>query len=294
MTTLRQQMIEDMRVRSLSLNTQRIYVDRVAKFAKHFGKSPEALGPEEIRTYQLYLIHDKNVSLSTRTQHVCALRFLYNVTLGKEWMIRHIPAPRKAITLPVVLSPDEVSRFFENIHNLKHRAILMTAYAAGLRVSEVSSLRVCDIDSARMLIRVDQGKGRKDRYVMLSPNLLDLLRAYWKVARPADLLFSGRYPDRPITREAIYHVCLKATKAAGLNKKVTVRALRHCFATHLLEAGANIRVIQMLLGHRSLRTTARYTHVSTETLRSTVSPLDMLTKTVGEIQKLKSAEPVQS
>jgi integrase/recombinase XerD len=294
MTTLRQRMIEDMRVRNFSLNTQRIYVDRVAKFAQHFGKSPELLGPEEIRTYQLYLIHDRNASWSTRTQHVSALRFLYNVTLGKEWMIRHIPGLKKPVTLPVVLSPDEVSRFFENVHNLKHRAILMTAYAAGLRVSEVTSLRVSDIDSQRMVLRIEQGKGRKDRYVMLSSNLLDLLRAYWKVARPKDLLFPGRNPDHPITREAIYQVCLQATKAAGLNKKVTVRALRHCFATHLLEAGANIRVIQMLLGHRSLRTTARYTHVSTATFCSTVSPLDSLTKTVEEIQKLKSTWPVQS
>jgi len=292
MTTLRQRMIEDMMVRNFSLNTQKIYVDRVAKFAQYFGKSPELLGPEEIRTYQLYLIHDRNASWSTRSQHVSALRFLYNVTLEKEWMIRHIPGPRKDVTLPVVLSPDEVSRFFENISNLKHRAILMTAYAAGLRVSEVTSLRVSDIDSQRMVLRIEQGKGRKDRYVMLSPNLLDLLRAYWKAARPAGLLFPGRYPDHPITREAIYKVCLQATKAAGLNKKVTVRALRHCFATHLLEAGANIRVIQMLLGHRSLRTTARYTHVSTATLCSTASPLDSLTKTVEEIHKLKSTEPV--
>jgi integrase/recombinase XerD len=294
MTILRQRMIEDMRVRNFSLNTQKIYVDRVAKFAQYFGKSPELLGPEEIRTYQVYLIHDRNASWSTRGQHVSALRFLYNVTLGKEWMIRYIPGPQKNITLPVVLSLDEVSRFFENIYNLKHRAILMTAYGGGLRVSEVTSLRVSDIDSARMLIRIDQGKGRKDRYVMLSPNLLDLLRAYWKVARPTSLLFPGRYPDRPITREAVYQVSIKAAKAAGFNKKVTPRTLRHCFATHLLEAGANIRVIQMLLGHRSLRTTARYTHVSTATLRSTASPLDSLTKTVEAIQKLKNTEPVQS
>jgi site-specific recombinase XerD len=156
-------MIEDMRVRNFSLNTQKIYVDRVAKFAQYFGKSPELLGPEEIRTYQVYLIHDRNASWSTRGQHVSALRFLYNVTLGKEWMIRYIPGPQKNITLPVVLSLDEVSRFFENIYNLKHRAILMTAYGGGLRVSEVTSLRVSDIDSARMLIRIDQGKGRKDR-----------------------------------------------------------------------------------------------------------------------------------
>jgi integrase/recombinase XerD len=294
MTTLRQRMIEDMKVRNLSLNTQNIYVDRVAKFAQHFGKSPELLGPEEIRAYQLYLINVKNAAWATRIQHVSALRFLYNVTLEKEWAIRHVPGPKRNITLPVVLSLDEVSRFFENIHNLKHRAILMTAYGAGLRVSEVISLHVNDIDSNRMLIRIDQGKGRKDRYLMLSPNLLDLLREYWKVARPAGLLFPGRYPDRPITREAVYQVSIKAARAAGFTKKVTPRTLRHCFATHLLEAGANIRVIQMLLGHRSLRTTARYTHVSTATLRSTASPLDSLTKTVQEIQKLKSTGPVQS
>jgi integrase/recombinase XerD len=294
MTTLRQRMIEDMKVRNLSLNTQNIYVDRVAKFAQHFGQSPELLGPEEIRAYQLYLINVKNAAWATRGQHVSALRFLYNVTLEKEWVIRHVPGPKRNITLPIVLSLDEVSRFFENIHNLKHRAILMTAYGAGLRVSEVISLHVRDIDSNRMLIRIDQGKGRKDRYIMLSPNLLDLLREYWKVARPAGLLFPGRYPDRPITREAVYQVSIKAAKAAGFTKKVTPRTLRHCFATHLLEAGANIRVIQMLLGHRSLRTTARYTHVSTATLCSTVSPLDSLTKTVQEIQKLKSTEPVQS
>jgi site-specific recombinase XerD len=287
-------MIEDMKVRNFSLNTQNIYVDRVAKYAQHFGKSPELLGPEEIRTYQLYLINVKNAAWATRSQHVSALRFLYNVTLEKEWVIRQVPGPKRNITLPVVLSLDEVSRFFENIYNLKHRAILMTAYGGGLRVSEVTSLRVGDIDSTRMLIRIDQGKGRKDRYVMLSPNLLDLLRAYWKVARPTGLLFPGRYSDRPITREAVYQVSIKAAKAAGFTKKVTPRTLRHCFATHLLEAGANIRVIQMLLGHRSLRTTARYTHVSTATLRSTASPPDSLTKTVQEIQKLKSTEPVQS
>ena len=163
MTVLRQRMIDDMRVRNFSLNTQKIYVDRVAKFAKHFGKSPELLGPEEIRTYQLYLIDNRNASWSTRNQYVSALRFLYRVTLGKEWAIQNIPGPRKSLTLPVVLSQDEVSRFFENIGNLKHRALLMTAYAAGLRVSEVASLRVCDIDSQRMLIRIQQGKGHKDR-----------------------------------------------------------------------------------------------------------------------------------
>jgi integrase/recombinase XerD len=255
MTSLRQRMIEYMRVRNLSPHTQRIYVDRVAQFAKHFGKSPELLGPEEIRAYQVYLINNKKVSWSVLDQNVYALRFLYRVTLGKEWTIRHIPGPKKPILLPVILSLEEISRFFEGIHNLKHRAILMTAYAGGLRVSEVVSLRVSDIDSKRMVIRVEQGKGRKDRYVMLSQNLLDLLRAYWKVARPTYWLFPGKPPSRPINQRGICHICVKATKEAGLNKRVTVRALRHCFATHLLESGANIRVIQILLGHRSLRTT---------------------------------------
>jgi integrase/recombinase XerD len=292
MSPLRQRMIEDMRVRNYSSNTQQLYIDRVAKFAQYFGKSPELLGPEEIRTYQVYLMKEKGASWSMLNQTVCALRFLYRITLGKEWAIQHIPAPKKEIKLPVVLSQDEVSRFFESLPNLKHRAILMTAYAAGLRVSEVVSLRVADIDSQRMMIRIELGKGRKDRYVMLSPNLLELLRAYWKIARPNDRLFPGRGRHGHITRERIYQVCVKASAAAGLTKRATVRALRHSFATHLLEAGTNIRVIQILLGHRSLRTTARYTHVSRETVCSTSSPLDLLPKTVEEIQKIKSTEPV--
>jgi integrase/recombinase XerD len=292
MSPLRQRMIEDMRVRNYSSNTQQLYIDRVAKFAQYFGKSPELLGPEEIRTYQVYLMKEKGASWSMLNQTVCALRFLYRITLGKEWAIQHIPAPKKEIKLPVVLSQDEVSRFFESLPNLKHRAILMTAYAAGLRVSEVVSLRVADIDSQRMMIRIELGKGRKDRYVMLSPNLLELLRAYWKIARPNDRLFPGRGRHGHITRERIYQVCVKASAVAGLTKRATVRALRHSFATHLLEAGTNIRVIQILLGHRSLRTTARYTHVSRETVCSTSSPLDLLPKTVEEIQKIKSTEPV--
>lgn len=194
----------------------------------------------------------------------------------------------------MVLSQDEISRFFENLPNLKHRAFLMTAYATGLRVSEVASLRVADIDSERMMIRIEQGKGWKDRYVMLSPNLLEVLRAYWKVARPNNWLFPGHPPIRPITREGIHQVCVKAAAAAGLTKRVSVRALRHAFATHLLESGTNIRVIQILLGHRSLRTTARYTHVSAATICSTCSPLDLLPKTVEQIQKLKGTEPVHS
>ena len=294
MTPLRRRMIEDMRVRNLAPNTQRLYIDRVAKFAQYFGKSPELLGPEHVRTYQVYLIHQKGASSSMLQQTVCALRFLYRNTLGKEWALPHIPAPKREKKLPVVLSQEEVSRFFDNLPNLKHRALVMTAYATGMRVSEVVSLRVADIDSTRMMIRIEQGKGRKDRYVMLSPHLLELLRAYWQVARPAHWLFPGQRPGTHLTTKRIHQVCVKASAAAGLTKRATVRALRHSFATHLLEAGTNIRVIQILLGHRSLRTTARYTHVSRDTICSTSSPLDLLPRAIAEIQKVKNAEPVCS
>jgi len=294
MTPLRQRMIEDMRVRNLSPNTQQLYIDRVAKFARYFGKSPELLGPEDVRTYQVHLIHQKRASSSMLQQTVCALRFLYRNTLGKEWALPYIPTPRREKKLPVVLSQEEVSRFLDNLPNLKHRALIMTAYATGMRVSEVVSLRAADIESDRMMIRVEQGKGRKDRYVMLSPNLLELLRAYWKITRPTDWLFPGQRPGTHLTTKRVLQVCIKAGAAAGLTKRVTVRALRHSFATHLLDAGANIRVIQILLGHRSLRTTARYTHVSRETICSISSPLDQLSKAVADIQKLKTTDPVRS
>lgn len=294
MTPLRQRMIEDMSVRNLSANTQQLYIDRVAKFARYFGKSPELLGPEDVRAYQVYLIHQKRASSSMLQQTVCALRFLYRNTLGKEWALPYIPSPRREKKLPVVLSQEEVSRFLDNLPNLKHRALIITAYATGMRVSEVVSLRAADIESDRMMIRVEQGKGRKDRYVMLSPNLLELLRAYWKVARPADWLFPGQRPGTHLTAKRALQVCIKAGVAAGLTKRVTVRALRHSFATHLLDAGANIRVIQILLGHRSLRTTVKYTHVSRETICSTSSPLDQLSKAVADIQKLKNTDPVRS
>ncbi len=275
-SVLRQRMIDDMTVRNLSPRTREIYVYQVAKFAKHFGRSPELLGPEEIRTYQLYLIHERHVSWAYFNQTVCGLRFLYRVTLGKDWVVKHLPFPKKPKKLPVVLSLDEIAQFFRAVTNIKHRAILTTAYSAGLRTSEVTRLRIRDIDSKRMVIHVQQGKGRKDRYVMLSPILVELLRAYWNVERPSHWLFPGQAPDQPISLSAVQDACRQAGIDAGLSKCVTVRALRHSFATHLLEAGTNVRTIQILLGHRSLQTTARYTHVSAETIHSTVSPLDLL------------------
>jgi site-specific recombinase XerD len=273
---LRQRMVDDMTIRNLSPRTREIYTWQVANFAKYFGRSPELLGPEEIRLYQLYLINERHISWAYFNQTVCALRFLYRITLQKEWAIEHLPFPKKPRKLPVVLSMDEVAQFFRALTNIKHRAILMTAYSAGLRTSEVTRLRVTDIDSKRMLIHVQQGKGRKDRFVMLSPCLLELLRTYWKVERPSNWLFPGQTGDRPISLSAVQDACKQAGKQSGLSKRVTVRALRHSFATHLLESGTNVRTIQILLGHRSLQTTARYTHVSSETIHSTTSPLDLL------------------
>lgn len=276
MTPLRQRMLDDMRLRNLSPRTISTYTDHVAKFAAYFGKSPELLGPDEIRHYQLHLVHTRHASWSAFNQAVCALRFLYRVTLQKDWAITHIPYPKVERKLPVILSTSEVLQFLSVITSLKYRAILMTAYAAGLRLSEVTHLRVSDIDSERMVIRIQQGKGHKDRYVMLSEVLLLVLRRYWQAARPTTWLFPSGKPDCPISSSAVQRACQQAARDAGLSKAVTVRMLRHCFATHLLESGTNIRVIQTLLGHRSLTTTQRYTHISAGTLRATHSPLDDL------------------
>src|SRR3990172_4362110 len=284
MTPLRQRMLEDMRVRNLSEGTQHQYVRQVAKFAQHLGKSPAVLGPEDIRTYQVYLKEQQHVSWSVLNVAVFALRFLYRITLHKDWAVEHIPFTRRPRKLPVVLSPTEVSRFLESITNLKHRTILTVAYAAGLRTSEVAHLRVEDIDSQRMVIRVLEGKGRKDRYVMLSPKLLQLLRDYWKVARPTHWLFEGQIPGKPIGKDNIAAFCHKASQACGLSKQVTVRCLRHSFATHLLESGTAVRKIQLLLGHRSLATTGRYTHVSVKAVCATSSPFDALTLPVEALQ----------
>ncbi len=276
MTPLRRRMIDDMVLRNFTPQTVRSYVQCVARFARHFNCSPEHLGPEHVRAFLLHLVQERRASLSHYNQNRCALRFLYGVTLGRGEVTRSIPPVKQPRTLPVVLSPGELARFFAALRNIKHRAILMTAYAAGLRVSEVTRLHVTDIDSQRMVIHVRQGKGRKDRDVMLSPRLLEILRAYWKAVRPRDVLFPGAVADRPITTGCIQRVCHRARQAAGLAKHVTVHTLRHSFATHLLEAGTDLRTIQVLLGHQSFSTTARYVHVATASLSSTKSPLDRL------------------
>jgi len=277
MTSLRQRMLEDMQVRRLSPFTQRSYVETVARFARYFDRSPERLGPEQIRAYQVYLATERGLATSSLLVAVSALRFLYRVTLQKRWSFDDvIPAPKKPQSLPVVLSPQEVVRFLDAVKAVKHRAILTACYAAGLRISEAITLTVSAIDSERMVLRIAKGKGQKDRYVMLSPKLLAILRAWWKVQRPRHWLFPGERPDAPITRNAVQLACRIASRRACLGKAVTPHLLRHSFAVHLLEAGTDLRTIQLLLGHRSLQTTARYLRVATTTVCSTASPLDLL------------------
>lgn len=272
---LRRRMIEDMTVRNLSPATQRSYLSAVSKFSRHFGRSPDSLGLEEVHAFQVHLVAN-GVSWPALNQIVCALRFFYGVTLGRMMIPERIAYAREPQRLPVVLSAEEVVRFLEAVPSLKSRTALTTVYAAGLRVSEVVRLAVADIDSARMVIRVEQGKGGKDRYVMLSPQLLRILRTYWRIVRPGRWLFPGREPDQPIDPQVLHAACKSARAAAGLAKHVTVHTLRHSFATHLLENGTDVRIIQVLLGHASLQSTVRYTRVATRTISATPSPLDRL------------------
>lgn len=281
MTPLRQRMIEDMRIRNLSPNTQDSYLQQVSQFARHFGKSPVELCPEDIRAYQVYLTTERRLAPSSVLIAVSAIRFLYKVTLKTEWTLEDvIPTCKKPQKLPTILSPEEVLQFLECVQNIKHRAILTICYAAGLRISEAICLKPTMIDSQRMVIRVDQGKGQKDRYVMLSPKLLDTLRSYWRATRPAEWLFPGDRPGQPITRHAVEKACEKARHLCGITKPITPHSMRHAFAVHLLESGTDVRTIQLLLGHRSLSTTARYLRIATSKVCSTSSPLDLLPRPI--------------
>jgi site-specific recombinase XerD len=268
-------MIEDMQVRNLSSSTRDTYLLQVSLFARHFRKSPALLGPEQLRSYQVYLTNDKKLSPSSIHIAVAALRFLYKITLKKQWSFEEaLPAPKMPDRLPSVLSRDEVRHFLGCVESLKHRAILTICYAAGLRISEAVHLKTGDIDSQRMVIRVAQGKGHKDRYVMLSPKLLNTLRDYWRIVRPKEWLFPG-YLDQPITRHAVGVACREAQRRSGLSKPVTPHSLRHAFAVHLLEAGTDVRTIQLLLGHRGLATTAKYLRIAASKVCAATSPLDL-------------------
>jgi integrase/recombinase XerD len=278
---LRKRMIEEMEMRNFAPKTIRIYIDVVARFARYFGKSPDRLGAEHVRQYLLHLVHEKKLAWATYKQALAALRYLYRWVLRGPEVVQDVRCPRPERRLPVVLSFNEVQRFFAAVSSFKHRMILMSAYAAGLRISEVVHLEVTDIDSQRMVIRVHQGKRKKDRYTILSPTLLQMLRHYWVAARPVRYLFPGQSLDRPISASVVQRLCKEAQVKAGIDKTVTPHTLRHSFATHLLEAGTDLRVIQELLGHASPRTTALYTHVSTKLIGQTKSPLDALDLVAG-------------
>ena len=272
---LRQRMIDDMTIRGIGQKTKDDYIRAVKNFTRFFGASPDRARFEDLRRYQLHM-RNQGIGASTINSTVSALRFLFKVTLRRAEIVdqlRYVRSPRK---LPVVLSHEEVSRLLEAAPGLKYKAAFGIAYGAWLRASEVVSLKVSDIDSERMVIRVEQGKGRKDRYAMLSPQLLELLRAWWHEGRPTTWLFPGLDPLRPLSARQFNRACHAAAEAAGIEKRVSPHTLRHSFATHLLEQGADIRVIQVLLGHANLDTTALYTKVATKTIREVESPLEVI------------------
>ena len=281
MTRLRKMMLEELQRRNFAESTTEAYIRAVKEFSQYFNSSPDRLGPRHIREYQASLFQKRKFSPNTVAQHLAALRFFYIKTLKKAWSVTETPYPKRAVRLPTILSQEEVTRLIDAAHPPLHRTLLMTLYATGLRRAELAHLKVSDVDSQRMVIHVQGGKGRKDRDVLLSPKLLDELERHSHRLRPRSSvwLFPGRHvltSDRPITSKVIYHACKQAARRAALSKKVHPHTLRHCFATHLLEAGADLRTIQRLLGHSSLEETAKYLHLSQRHLGATASPLDSL------------------
>lgn len=281
MTPLRQRLIDDLQLRNYSPRTISCYVSAIARFAQHFGRSPEDLGSEDTRQYQLHLL-EQRVSWCYFNQAVSALRFLYRVTLQRPDVVVLIPYGKKPKTLPAVLSPEEVRRLFEAVSQPRDLLLLQTAYSCGLRISELVHLQVGDIDSQRMVLHVRQAKGHKDRLVPLSALLLERLRAYWREYQPRLWLFPGQGPRTHMSTGQVQRVCRHAMRAAGIAKKASMHTLRHSFATHLLENGANLLTVQKLLGHNQLSTTARYIHVEQDPLLRTINPLDTLPASPGQ------------
>jgi integrase/recombinase XerD len=287
-THLRKMMLEELQRRNYAKTTIDCYLRSVEDFSRYFHCSPDRLGPQHIREYQAALFQKRKFSPNTVAQHLAALRFFYVKTLKKAWSIAETPYPKKAVHLPTILSQEEVARLIDAARPPLHRTLLMALYATGLRRAELARLKVSDVDSQRMVIHVQGGKGRKDRDVLLSPKLLEELRQHWHRLRrkPSVWLFPTRHghaSDRPITPKVIYHACKRAARRAALSKDVHPHTLRHCFATHLLEAGADLRTIQTLLGHSDLEETTVYLHLSQRRLNATASPLDSL--------KLKDESP---
>jgi site-specific recombinase XerD len=274
-------MLEELERRNFSQSTTHTYIRAVEDFARYFDRQPDQLGPEHIREYQAHLFSKRKLAPNTVTQRLAALRFFFVKTLRKPWSVAETPYPKKVIHLPAILSQDEVACLIDAALTPYHRVLLMTLYATGVRRAELTHLKVSDIDSERMVIHVQGGKGRKDRDVMLSPKLLEALRQHWRGLRrkPKVWLFPGNRwhtGDGPIDTKVVWQACRKAAQRAGIQKEVHPHTLRHCFATHLLEAGADLRTIQVLLGHRDLEETTIYLHLSSRHLNATASPLDSL------------------
>jgi integrase/recombinase XerD len=274
MGKLRDQMLADMELRGLSRTTQKAYLREVRNFVKLYKKPPEQLGTKEVKEYLHHAVKVRKIALSTLRIYYSALRFLYMITLKRGWVVEKIPYPKQKEKLPVVLDLEEVLKLFEVTENLKHKAVLILTYSAGLRISETANLTLSDIDSKRMLIHVRQGKGGRDRYTILSNVALNALRQYWKKYQPSQWLFPGQEPDKHISLTSIHMIFQHAKAKAGITKPATCHTLRHSFATHLLEAGSNLHHIQLLLGHASPKTTTIYLHVSKHNLSQVISPLD--------------------
>ena len=281
MTHLRKMMLEELQRRNYTENTTRSYIRTVEDFARRFRRPPDRLGPRHIREYQAELFQKRNLSPGTVAIRLAALRFFYTKTLRRAWSVAETPYPKKAHRLPTILSQEEVAQLIDAARSPYHRTILMTLYATGVRNAELTHLKVSDVDSQRMVIHVQGGKGRRDRDVLLSPKLLDELRKHWcRLPKKRSLwLFPGNHHHsggQPIDTKTVWHACQKAAGHAGIKKGVHPHTLRHCFATHLLEAGADLRTIQILLGHRDLKETTIYLHLSQRHLHATASPLDSL------------------
>ena len=282
MTPLRQRMLDDLRRRNYSPDTIRGYIRAVQQFAEYFHRSPEQMGGEELRRYQLYLLHERKFALGTVENNISALRFLYKKTLKRrDLAFDDLPFPKQPRTLPTVLSQDEVTRLIEAATNRMHRMLLMLLYSTGMRRSEASLLKVSDIDSQRMVIHIHRGKGMRDRDVPLTPKMLEALRDYWRWKKPRIYLFPSKMGDpsveQPISDKTVWNVCRAAATRAGIHKKLGPHTLRHCFATHLLEGGADLRTIQLLMGHERLEDTTIYLHLSQRHLHAAINPLDQLT-----------------
>ena len=276
MSPLRQRMLDDMCLRHFAKNTVRAYLNAVEQFTRHFMRSPDQLTADDARQFLLYLVQDRHMSWSSYNVIRAGLLFFFRITLGREITIGFIPCARRRRRLPTVLSKEEVLRLFSAARNHKHRVMMMILYGAGLRVSELCGLCVKDIDSSRMVLRIRQGKGNKERYAKLSPQLLNVLREYYREYKPADWLFPGRIAGQPITRMNVGKLFESVRKRAGLGKNITPHTLRHSYASHMLDAGADLRTIQVLLGHQSITSTAIYMHVSQAKVQAAPNPLDNL------------------